>query len=58
MQYLRARDWVKAAMLPDSPTVIQNLLKKGWIEKHPSGAAYRITDVGLIAKKLPMRIRG
>jgi hypothetical protein len=60
MQYLRAQDWVKATVLPDSPTVLANLLKKGWIERQdaPSGTAYRITEAGLTAKRLPMRIRG
>ena len=58
MQNLSVGGWVKASMLPPSPTVISNLLDKGWIERQGSGSqlAYRITATGVAAKKAPVRI--
>jgi hypothetical protein len=38
--------------------MLQTLLAKGWIESQGSGneLAYRITEIGLAAKKTPVRI--
>jgi hypothetical protein len=59
MQHLRGAGWVKATGLPDSPTIIANLIGKGWIElqQTQSGPAYRPTEVGLQAKKQPLGLR-
>ena len=58
MQRLRGRSWVKAVAIPNSPTVIQRLLSRGWIESQGNGRdlAYRITEIGLAAKKAPVRV--
>jgi hypothetical protein len=58
MQHLRGAGWVNAAGLPDSPGTVQNLVKKGWIERRQdeNGLCYRITDESLAAKKMPVRI--
>jgi hypothetical protein len=58
MQYLRAGGWVKALTLPSNPKIIEGLLSKAWIEQRGTGSdlCYRITDKGLAAKKLPVRI--
>jgi DNA-binding PadR family transcriptional regulator len=57
MQHLRGGAWVKAFTL-ESPTTIENLLAKGWIESRGTGheKAYRLTSKGLEAKKAPLRI--
>jgi len=58
MQYLRGAGWVGAIALPDTPTLIANLLGKGWIESNESEGAvsYRLTDQGLVAKTTPVKI--
>jgi hypothetical protein len=58
MQYLRGAGWVKAVKLPDTPTLIANLLSKGWIERSDPdrGVAYRLTDAGLEAKSTPVKV--
>jgi hypothetical protein len=58
MQHLRAGGWVKMSALPPGPKLIDGLLNKGWIERKGAGIdiRYRITDKGLAAKKLPVRI--
>jgi len=58
MQHLRGAGWVKAAALTNSPRTVQNLVKKGWIERRrdKNGLCYRITDRGLTAKMVPVRI--
>ena len=58
MQYLRARQWVRAISLPDRPKVVAKLLKNGWIERDGNGsdAAYRLTFSGLAAKTAPLQI--
>jgi hypothetical protein len=58
MQYLRAGGWIKAGSMPSSPKVIEGLLNKAWIERCGAGSdlCYRITDKGLLAKKLPVRL--
>ena len=40
-------------MAPAGPALIENLLAKGWVERRGIGneISYRITDVGLAAKK-------
>jgi hypothetical protein len=57
MQRLRGAGWVNASALPPSPCLVQTLLQKGWIEATRSGpknvVLYRLTEVGLNAKKLP-----
>ena len=59
MQHLRAGGWVKANVAPAGARLIENLLAKGWIEKRgvvPNDISYRITDKGLAAKKMPVRV--
>jgi chromosome segregation and condensation protein ScpB len=58
MQRLRGRGWVKAIELPENPVTLQRLLEKHWIESQGTGrdVAYRITEVGLVAKKAPIRL--
>jgi hypothetical protein len=57
MQHLRGAGWLKATRLPDSPKIIANLINKGWIEcqKTANGPAYRLTNLGLEAKKAPLK---
>ena len=57
MQHLRGAGWVKATGLPDSPRILANLIKKGWVEcqQTEAGHAYRLTELGLQAKKAPIR---
>jgi len=59
MQHLRGAGWVNATGLPDSPKIIANLITKGWVEclQTKSSQAYRLTDLGLQAKKAPLPIR-
>ena len=59
MQQLRGVGWVKATGLPDSPRIIASLITKGWVEclQTESGQAYRLTDLGLQAKKALLPIR-
>jgi len=54
MERLQGVSWVKAFTLPSSPTVIDRLLNKGWIEKDriEGRLCYRMTDQGLAAKKM------
>ena len=59
MQRLRGAGWVKASVLPSSPGLVQKLLQKGWIETKSgpkTEVLYRLTEVGLNAKKLPIPI--
>jgi hypothetical protein len=58
MQQLRGAGWVKASALPPSPRIIEGLLGKGWIEQRGAGnkTCYRITDKGLAAKTMPVRV--
>jgi len=56
MQHLRGAGWVKAATLPDNPKTIANLISKGWVERAEDGAAYRLTALGLEAKKAPVKV--
>lgn len=58
MQYLRNGEWILAISLPDKPKVVARLLSNGWIERQGlgSGAAYRLTAVGLTAKCSPVQI--
>ena len=58
MQELRGAGWVKAKALPESPKVIANLLARGWMEQRGAGndLCYRITDEGLAAKTMPVRL--
>jgi hypothetical protein len=57
MQRLRG-GWINAISLPSSPKTIQNLLTKRWIERREGedGLAYRLTQDGLEAKKMPVRL--
>jgi len=59
MQHLRNAGWVKATGLPDNPRTIANLVAKGWVEcqRTASGPAYRLTELGLMAKKTLLPIR-
>ena len=44
MQHLRGAGWVKATGLPDSPRIMTNLIRRGWIEcrQTENGQAYRV----------------
>ena len=59
MQRLRSAAWVKAAGMPHSPKVLANLIRKGWIEREQTenGQVYRLTELGLQAKKAPLPLR-
>jgi hypothetical protein len=58
MERLQGAGWVKEIALPSSPKIVQTLLSKGWIEGRSieNRLCYRITDQGLAAKKMPVRI--
>jgi hypothetical protein len=58
MQELRGAGWVKASALPNFPRTIDGLLGKGWIEQRGAGnyLCYRISDKGLAAKTMPVRV--
>jgi hypothetical protein len=58
MQHLRGAGWVKASTLPSSPRIVAGLLAKDWIELRGAGrdACYRITEKGLAAKMVPVRM--
>jgi hypothetical protein len=60
MEYLRGADWIKASALPPSARLVENLLKKGWIEQQKQGAKnetyFRLTEKGLEAKRAPVPI--
>ncbi len=57
MQYLRGAGWIKARLLPAS-TLVESLLRKGWIEQRRQGSTsevyFRLTEKGLEAKKSPV----
>jgi hypothetical protein len=57
MQYLRGAGWIKARLLPAS-TLVESLLRKGWIEQQRQGPKnevfFRLTEKGLEAKKSPV----
>lgn len=57
MQYLREAGWIKARLLPAS-TLVESLLRKGWIEQQQQGPKnetyFRLTEKGLEAKKSPV----
>ena len=57
MQYLRGAGWIKARLLPAS-TLVESLLRKGWIEQQQQGPKnetyFRLTEKGLEAKKSPV----
>jgi hypothetical protein len=59
MQHLRGAGWVKAAGMPHSPKVLVNLIRKGWVEREQTenGQVYRLTELGLQAKKAPLPLR-
>ncbi len=54
----KRQTWMKASTAPAGAKLIENLLAKGWIERRGTGneLSYRITDKGLAAKKMPVRI--
>ena len=58
MQRLEGAGWVKAFTLPSSPTIVERLLGWGWIEQSliENRLSFRITEKGLAAKKMPVRI--
>lgn len=57
MQYLRGAGWIEARLLPAS-TLVESLLRKGWIEQQRQGPKnevfLRLTEKGLEAKKSPV----
>jgi hypothetical protein len=57
MQYLRGAGWIRARLLPPS-TLVESLLRKGWIEQQQQGPKsevfFRLTEKGLEAKKSPV----
>jgi hypothetical protein len=58
MQQLRGRGWVNAVELPQSRVTLNRLLEKRWLECQGTGRdlAYRITEVGMAAKKALVRL--
>src|ERR1700737_1194909 len=59
LQFLRGSGWGKASGGQGGEKLIENLLAKGWIEKRGFTAnevSYRLTDKGLAAKKMPVRV--
>ena len=56
LQHLRSQEWVKAILLPHSPTVTAKVIENGWVEKRDTGGdlSYRLTDAGLAAMKTPV----
>ena len=58
MQPLRGAGWVKASALPPNIKTLEGMLQKGWIEKRGEGKdlSYRITETGLAAKTMPLRV--
>jgi hypothetical protein len=53
MQYLRNGGWVGAGALPGGESLIDSLLKRGWIEQGilAGDICYRMTPIGLDAKR-------
>ena len=58
LQQLQDAGWVKVGSLPQFPGTIQTLLRKGWIKQSGVGYGlrYGITDKGLAAKAMPVRV--
>jgi hypothetical protein len=56
LQLLRDVGWVKASKILATPSFIEKLVAKGWIERGiiDGHLCYRITDQGLAAKKMPI----
>jgi hypothetical protein len=56
LQRLRDAGWVKASKILATPEFIEKLITKGWIERsiNDGHLCYRITDLGLAAKKQPI----
>ena len=58
MQYLRGAGWIKARLLPAS-TLVESLLRKGWIEQQRQGPAnevyFRLTEKGWKPRSPPSR---
>jgi hypothetical protein len=56
LQRLRDAGWVKASKILATPSFIEKLVAKGWIETSiiDGHLCYRITDQGLAAKKMPI----
>jgi hypothetical protein len=57
LQRLRDVGWVKASKILATPSFIEKLVAKGWIERSivDGHLCYRITDQGLAAKKCRSR---
>jgi hypothetical protein len=58
MQQMRDAGWVKASAMPSSPITLNGMIDKGWIERRGEGRdlSYRITETGLAAKTMPLRV--
>ena len=56
LQRLRGTGWVKASKILATPSFIEKLVAKDWIERSiiDGHLCYRITDQGLAAKKMPI----
>ena len=59
LQVLRDAAWVNESKIHATPTFVEKLIAKGWIERRTVDGrlCYRITDLGLDAKKKPVEIR-
>ena len=59
MQHLRGGQWVRRGQLPESPKVIDTLLRNGLIERDDvqGETLYRITSAGLAAKTRPIKLK-
>ena len=56
LQRLRGTGWVKASKILATPSFIEKLVAKDWMERSiiDGHLCYRITDQGLAAKKMPI----
>jgi hypothetical protein len=56
LERLRDAGWVKASKILATPSFIEKLVAKGWIERSivDGHLCYRITDQGLAAKEMPI----
>ena len=59
MQHLRGGQWMRKGQLPESPKVLDTLLRNGLVERNEvqGETLYRITSAGFAAKTRPMKLR-
>jgi len=62
VQYLRGAGWIKARLLPAS-TLVETLLRKGWIEQQQQGrpkneTCFRLTEKGFPTGRAGPKAKG